>query len=300
MADVDMSYASDASFVMDSDDDGSDFEFVENVAPKAKKSTKAKAAPKKTAGAAKKAAPKTKKAAASSKSKKAALDSLTNLDSDDDDDMSIEDVAAPPSKAKSKKVEEKSIEQMYQKKTQLEHILLRPDTYIGSTEPTTQPMFVLHSETGRIVERTVTYTPGLYKIFDEILVNAADNKQRDPNMDRMDVTIDPEANAISVKNNGKGIPVEMHKEHKVSLSSIAQQRSDRYDCIVWQCMDCIVGSDLTLMRCGFGIVCHCTLYYYICASPSPFHRYNIRSLDFFSFSATNQRSTSPRSSLVSS
>lgn len=28
----------------------------------------------------------------------------------------------------------KSIEDIYQKKTQLEHILLRPDTYIGSTE----------------------------------------------------------------------------------------------------------------------------------------------------------------------
>ena len=221
MADVDMSYASDASFVVDdseddfiaSDDD--DFELVENVAPKSKaksKSTKAKAAPKKTAAA--KKAPAKKKAAASSKSKKAALDSLTNFDSDDDD-MSIEDVAAPTKTKKSSSDKEKSIEQIYQKKTQLEHILLRPDTYIGSTEPTTQPMFVLNSDTGRIIERTVTYTPGLYKIFDEILVNAADNKQRDPNMDRMDVTINPEDNTISVKNNGKGIPVEKHKEHKV-------------------------------------------------------------------------------------
>lgn len=219
MADVDMSYASDASFVVDdSDDDGSDFEFVENVAPKSKAKAKAKAAPKKTAAAAKKAP--AKKKAASAKSKKAALDSLTNLDSDDDDDddMSLEDVAAPaaqPQKSSSSSDKEKTIEQVYQKKTQLEHILLRPDTYIGSTEPTTQPMFVLSGDTGRIVERTVTYTPGLYKIFDEILVNAADNKQRDPDMDRMDVTIDPDDNTISVKNNGRGIPVEMHKEHKV-------------------------------------------------------------------------------------
>ena len=28
----------------------------------------------------------------------------------------------------------------------------------------------------RIVAKEITYTPGLYKIFDEILVNAADNK----------------------------------------------------------------------------------------------------------------------------
>lgn len=36
-----------------------------------------------------------------------------------------------------------SVERVYQKKTQLEHILLRPDTYIGSVEPVTQvgPVF---------------------------------------------------------------------------------------------------------------------------------------------------------------
>lgn len=31
-----------------------------------------------------------------------------------------------------------SVERVYQKKTQLEHILLRPDTYIGTVEPITQ------------------------------------------------------------------------------------------------------------------------------------------------------------------
>lgn len=31
-----------------------------------------------------------------------------------------------------------SVEKIYQKKTQLEHILLRPDTYIGSVEPVIQ------------------------------------------------------------------------------------------------------------------------------------------------------------------
>lgn len=30
-------------------------------------------------------------------------------------------------------MKEKTIEQTYQKKTPLEHILLRPDTYVGST-----------------------------------------------------------------------------------------------------------------------------------------------------------------------
>ena len=107
----------------------------------------------------------------------------------------------------------KTIEEMYQKKSQLEHILLRPDTYIGSVEKHTQTLWVF--EGGAMVLRSVTYVPGLYKIFDEILVNAADNKQRDPRMDSLRVEIDVEGCCISVYNNGDGIPVEVHQEEGV-------------------------------------------------------------------------------------
>ena len=46
-----------------------------------------------------------------------------------------------PSKAKKTgggKGKRLSVERIYQKKSQLEHILLRPDTYIGSAEKVTQ------------------------------------------------------------------------------------------------------------------------------------------------------------------
>lgn len=59
--------------------------------------------------------------------------------------------------------------------------------------------------------RSVTFVPGLYKIFDEILVNAADQKQRDPNMKHMKVFVDRDKGEISVENDGAGIPVEIHK-----------------------------------------------------------------------------------------
>ncbi|VDO63047.1 unnamed protein product [Schistosoma margrebowiei] len=75
-----------------------------------------------------------------------------------------------------------SVERIYQKKTQLEHILLRPDSYIGSTLKDTQQMWVLDESQQHMVNRDITFSPGLYKIFDEILVNAADNKVRDPTM----------------------------------------------------------------------------------------------------------------------
>lgn len=61
---------------------------------------------------------------------------------------------------------------------------------------------------------------GLYKIFDEILVNAADNKQRDPKMDMIKIDINQEENLISVWNNGKGIPVVMHKEEKMYVPTM--------------------------------------------------------------------------------
>jgi len=112
----------------------------------------------------------------------------------------------------------KTIEEVYQKKTQLEHILLRPDTYVGSIEKHTQTLWVYEND--EMVQRPVSYVPGLYKIFDEILVNAADNKQRDPSMDALKVTIDAEQNTVSVFNNGDGVPVEIHQEEKVYVPEL--------------------------------------------------------------------------------
>ena len=115
------------------------------------------------------------------------------------------------------KPNKKSATDTYQKLTQLEHIIKRPDTYVGSVERTTQQMWVFNKTTTQMEKRDVSYVPGLYKIFDEILVNAADNKQRDKSMTNLKVSIDREAGEISVENNGKGIPVEIHGKEKVYI-----------------------------------------------------------------------------------
>lgn len=104
--------------------------------------------------------------------------------------------------------------EQYQKLSPLEHILKRPDTYIGLTEQTEMTMWVFDEQLELMAERSIKMVPGLFKIFDEILVNAADNKIRDPLMKLISVSIDAELNTIEVKNDGRGIPVEMHlKEH---------------------------------------------------------------------------------------
>ena len=138
-------------------------------------------------------------------------------------------------------VKELTVEQIYQKKSQLEHILLRPDTYIGSVEMLQQEMWIWDFNAEKMVKKEISFVPGLYKIFDEILgnilrlvkcietflnqnlkikVNAADNKQRDKNMSIIRVNIDKDANSIRVYNNGRGIPVVEHKEEKVLVPTL--------------------------------------------------------------------------------
>jgi len=112
------------------------------------------------------------------------------------------------------------VEEIYQKKSQLEHILLRPDTYIGSVERITQSMWVYDSAQECMVHKSLSFVPGLFKIFDEILVNAADNKIRDPSMDTLKVDIDREEGRITVYNNGRGIPVEIHSKENVHVPEL--------------------------------------------------------------------------------
>ncbi|KAK5044835.1 DNA topoisomerase 2 [Exophiala bonariae] len=118
-------------------------------------------------------------------------------------------MATPPKK--------KRVSELYQKLTQLEHIIKRPDTYIGSVERTEKQLWVYNSEKESMEFREVSYVPGIFKIFDEILVNAADNKANDKNMDELKVTIDREKGEISVWNNGRGIPIEIHSKEKIYI-----------------------------------------------------------------------------------
>ena len=65
----------------------------------------------------------------------------------------------------SKKPKDDEIVKIYQKKTQLEHILLRPDTYIGSIEHLEQQFWVYDQAQDKILFKEIKYVPGLYKIF---------------------------------------------------------------------------------------------------------------------------------------
>lgn len=107
----------------------------------------------------------------------------------------------------------------YDKKTPREHVLIRPDTYVGDTEPTIEPLYVVNED--KIIKENVNFTPGFLKIVDELLVNARDASVNDKSCDTIKVEYNIEEGYISVWNNGdKGIPIEEHPEHKMLVPTM--------------------------------------------------------------------------------
>ena len=122
----------------------------------------------------------------------------------------------------------------YQKMTDLEHILKKPDTYIGSiqltecTEYTAISAAALTSEAEgvRIGLATFTHIPALYKLVDEGLVNMRDHvirqaqAMKDGKPDALPVTcieveVDAATGTITMTNDGNGIDIAQHPEHKM-------------------------------------------------------------------------------------
>jgi DNA topoisomerase-2 len=107
----------------------------------------------------------------------------------------------------------KRIEEQYERKSQKEHILFRPDMYMGSIVSQKTKMWLLDESQDKFQEREVELNPGLYKIFDEIIVNSADNYQKDNKTNKIKVSVTNKQ--ISVYNNGKGLPIQVHKKENM-------------------------------------------------------------------------------------
>ena len=109
-----------------------------------------------------------------------------------------------------------SLATQYQKKTDKEHILDNPDTYIGSIENTVDNMYVFKGD--KIVSELIEYNPALFKLFDEGIVNCRDHvirtqmkKEKDPSTEVVtSIHVEISDNRITLTNNGDGIDVEKH------------------------------------------------------------------------------------------
>jgi Histidine kinase-, DNA gyrase B-, and HSP90-like ATPase len=133
--------------------------------------------------------------------------------------------------------------------------------YVGQIQPSVSETWLIDRKTNSFTKESITFSPALVKvsrqasfrnvlqqdlyadifayiisftaactsftqsdqIFDEILVNAADNKQNDLKMSKIDVTVAETASGgmrITVKNNGKGIPVVLHEAEKIHIPQL--------------------------------------------------------------------------------
>ncbi len=101
----------------------------------------------------------------------------------------------------------------FEQKSQLDHVKIRPNTYIGSVALHTIPMYVLAENEGeeesiQFILQDLEFSPGLLKIFDEILVNASDHHINYPNkVKNIYIYFDIETGYIAVENDGPGISV---------------------------------------------------------------------------------------------
>ena len=113
-----------------------------------------------------------------------------------------------------------SLAKTYQQKTDKQHILDNPDTYIGSVEKVDADIWVFDEETQRIVLKEIEYVPGLYKLFDEGIVNARDHVVRmiqskaenKKVVTAIETTISADG-MITIENDGNGIDVAKHPEN---------------------------------------------------------------------------------------
>ncbi|KAH9600822.1 C-terminal associated domain of TOPRIM [Trypanosoma melophagium] len=105
----------------------------------------------------------------------------------------------------------------YKKLTPIDHVLVRPEMYVGSVETNPTPMFVFDHDKGCMVWETLQLNHGLLKIVDEILLNASDNlSNKGGRMTYIRVYI-TESGEITIENDGAGIPIVRSKEHKLYI-----------------------------------------------------------------------------------
>ena len=119
----------------------------------------------------------------------------------------------------------KDLADVYQEKTDIEHILDAPDTYIGSVDADRVEGWVI-DEDDKMTNKQYEMIGGLYKVFDEGIVNCRDHVVRlwqkilkkEKNIlpvRNIEITVDKKTGVITMFNDGNGVDVAKHPENKL-------------------------------------------------------------------------------------
>ena len=126
-----------------------------------------------------------------------------------------------------KSVVKTNISEIYKKMSHVEHVLEKPDSYVGSTELEETSQDVLddsNKENIHIIRKSFQYCPAFYKCYDELLVNAFDHSKRqkkkyddgDKSIIQVScIKVDIYEDHIDVWNDGDGIDIELLPEHNI-------------------------------------------------------------------------------------
>lgn len=115
----------------------------------------------------------------------------------------------------------KDIAEQYKKLTPKEHILKRPETYVGSITTEKREIFTVDTldiDNLKIVKKEIQYNSGFIKIFDEILTNASDHVIRTGKV--KNIKVDVMDDHITVWNDGPSIPIQVHPKEKVYVPEL--------------------------------------------------------------------------------
>ena len=103
-----------------------------------------------------------------------------------------------------------------QKLSHIEHVLKRPDSYVGPVDAVREPYWVL---SGKKFKKTTTkYSPALLKIFDEVLVNAIDRNSMYPKqVTSISINVDKDSGMVTIDNNGPlgGLVIQKNQKEDV-------------------------------------------------------------------------------------
>ena len=114
----------------------------------------------------------------------------------------------------------KKIEDKYKILSHVQHVLLRPQTYLGSNKLNTSVRWIFDSGSNKFIQKEISYVNSFLKIFDELVVNSVDESKRfGTKLNRIDINIDIISNSISVRDNG-GMPVILHKEYNQYVAEV--------------------------------------------------------------------------------
>ena len=127
------------------------------------------------------------------------------------------------------------ISKKYKKLSQLQHLLIRPHMYIGEIYDVEHNNWVLEREPTntlciekdnvkmttrkpRMENIQLKYNPGILKLFDEIILNACDHSVETKKVTSIKVNVSKDC--ITIENDGPGIPIIKHTEHKIWLPEL--------------------------------------------------------------------------------